>query len=132
MLQRVAVTLFAGLLLAGASHAQVLNYNDVRPLAQRDEAASPPEYVRQLETFYVDLAKRTMPACREGVENPDEATVSVVSRIDVDGTILFTWSLGHQQMTDCFVTAFKQTTLPPPPFQPYYTIVTMRGDPAKI
>lgn len=132
MLRKIHATLVAGLLVAGLANAQPMTYNDVRPMAQRDEQASPPEYVKKLETFYVELAKKTLPACREGVEKPDEAVVSVVSRIDENGKILFMWPLGQKQMTDCYVASLKETTLPPPPFQPYYTIVTMRGDPAKL
>ena len=134
MLRTLTATIIAGLLLAGSAQGQVLlEYNDVRALAQRDEKASPPEYVEQLVTFYTAFVKKTLPACAQDLKDPKNAVVSVVSRIDAKGKILHTWHLGTPGLADCFVEVFrKDAVLPPPPFQPYYTIVDMRGDPAEL
>ena len=133
MYKRIVIpALLVSGLLIGNVFGQMLTYNEARVLALKDENSSPKEYVDKLVTFYFDFARKVMPGCAQGVDNVETALVSVVSRIDSEGNILHTWNIGHETMTTCFLESFTKQTLPPPPYQPYYTIVDLRGDPKKL
>ena len=131
MIYRPSVTALIILLFAAPVFAQFLAYTDVRPLAEKHEQESPPEYLEKLVAFYQDFASTTLPACVEEVGAVDESLITVVSRVDQQGKVLHTWSLGNSRLAPCFLAAFEQATLPPPPFQPYYTVLDMRGDPTR-
>ena len=114
------------------SSAQIFGYPEARDRAQEHEGRTPPDYMEKLVEFYKELAISTMPVCAEEVGINDAELISIVSKVEPDGTISNTWTMGASKLLPCLLEELKTRNFPAPPFQPYFSVLDMRGNPTKF
>ena len=101
------------------SAAPVLEYAEVKALADKDEASLAPDTSASLLKSQGELLEAGAAAC--ATPTPDLSPFVVVMELDAQGKVLRTWLQGSSPIGVCMRKYVSGKTLIVPPRAPFYT-----------
>jgi hypothetical protein len=106
-----------------------LSYDQVKPLADHDEAALIAPASKALVASQGRLVDAVAAICKPDAPGADLSPFVIVTELDATGTVEKTWRKGSSDMAVCFEKAMMGKTLVSPPKGPFYTSFEMTFKP---